>query len=183
MELTTIAKPYVNAIFAIAQQNQSFYDWGQVLQAGAKLADDATLKEFLASTKTSKTDKHSMVIGLFESILGRELNAQELSFVGLVLKNGRINALPSMFDLFTQMSNFNSNVQLFNVISAYQLNAQEQQKIIDGLSAKYNTKVSIDTEIDESLVGGVVIKQGDKVIDLSIQARVNALGLCLSVAH
>jgi F0F1-type ATP synthase delta subunit len=43
--------------------------------------------------------------------------------------------------------------------------------------------VSIDIEIDENLVGGVVIKEGDKVIDLSIKARVNELGSQLSVAH
>ncbi|VVM20418.1 hypothetical protein BSPWISOXPB_11333 [uncultured Gammaproteobacteria bacterium] len=51
------------------------------------------------------------------------------------------------------------------------------------MSDKYKTTVSIDIEIDENLVGGVVIKEGDKVIDLSIKARVNELGSQLSVAH
>jgi F0F1-type ATP synthase delta subunit len=49
-------------------------------------------------------------------------------------------------------------------------------QIVKDLSDKYKTTISIDTEIDEDLVGGVVIKEGDKVIDLSIKARVNELG-------
>lgn len=183
MEFTTIAKPYANAIFAIAEQNQSFDDWGKMLQVGTQLARDKALQGFISSANTTKDDKRTMIVGLFESVLGKTLSREELSFVDLLLKNARINALPSICDLFAKMSNSSSDIQLFTVISAYQLSAKEQQQIVNDLSAKYNTNININTEIDENLVGGVVIKRGDKVIDLSIQARVNSLGLRLSVAH
>jgi F-type H+-transporting ATPase subunit delta len=81
------------------------------------------------------------------------------------------------------MSNLNSDAKAFHVTSAYKLSKKEEDEIIKDLSDKYKTTVSIDIEIDENLVGGVVIKEGDKVIDLSIKARVNELGSQLSVAH
>ena len=49
------------------------------------------------------------------------------------------------------------------------------------MTSKHKTTVSVETEIDKTLKGGVIIKEGDKVIDTSIKARVDALGVSLSV--
>jgi F-type H+-transporting ATPase subunit delta len=57
MELTTIAKPYANAIFEIAQQNKSYADWKEVLEVGALTAEDATMRAFVASPSSTKSDK------------------------------------------------------------------------------------------------------------------------------
>ncbi len=181
MELTTIAKPYANAIFEIAEQNQSHSDWKGVLEAGTQLANDISMQTFIASPGTSGEDKTEVVVALFKSILGRALSKQENSFVVLLLDNSRIDALPSMLELFDVMSNLSSDAKAFHVVSAYKLSTAEEKQIVSDLADKYNTTVSIDTEIDENLVGGVVIKEGDKVIDLSIQARVNELGSRLSI--
>ncbi len=58
---------------------------------------------------------------------------------------------------------------------------KEKKQIVSDLADKYTANVSIETFVDESLVGGVVIKDGDKVIDLSIKARVSELNLQLSI--
>ena len=181
MELTTIAKPYANAIFEIAEQNKSHSDWRGVLEAGAQLANDGNMQAFIASPSATGENKAQAVAALFKSILGRALNNEETSFVALLLDNGRIGALPSMLELFDAMNNLSSDAKAFNVISAYKLSAAEEKQIVKDLSDKYKTTVSIDTEIDKSLVGGVVIKEGDKVIDLSIKARVDELGSRLSI--
>lgn len=181
MELTTIAKPYANAIFEIAEQNKSHSDWRGVLEAGAQLASDGNMQAFIASPSATNENKAQAVTALFKSILGRSLNNKETSFVALLLDNSRIDALPSMLELFDTMNNLSSDAKAFNVISAYKLSAAEEKQIVKDLSDKYKTTVSIDTEIDDDLVGGVVIKEGDKVIDLSIKARVNELGSRLSI--
>lgn len=183
MELTTIAKPYANAVFEIAQQNKSHADWKGVLEVGVSVANDATMRAFVASPNSTKANKAKTMIAIFTSALGRALSKQEKAFVDLLLKNGRINALPSILALFSAMSDLNSDAKAFHVTSAYKLSKKEEDEIIKDLSDKYKTTVSIDIEIDENLVGGVVIKEGDKVIDLSIKARVNELGSQLSVAH
>ncbi len=180
MELTTIAKPYVNAIFAISEQNQSHSDWQNMLQAGAQLANNETIQAFIASPSATASNKIDAIEALFVSILGQPLNTYERSFVVLLIDNRRINVLPSMLALFNSMINCSSNDKFFDVVSAYELSAQQQQQLVDDLSKKYNATVSISTFVDENLVGGVVIKEGDKVIDLSVQARIDELGTRLS---
>jgi F-type H+-transporting ATPase subunit delta len=182
VELTTIAKPYANAIFKIAQQDQSHTDWKSVLEVGALVANDATMRDFVASPNATKADKMKAMTAVFTSALDRALSKQENVFVTLLLDNGRISVLPNILTLFDALSNQNSDARTFHVISAYQLSKKEEDNIVKDLSDKYQTTVSIDTQIDDNLVGGIVIKEGDKVIDLSIQARVNALGSILSVA-
>jgi len=181
VELTTIAKPYANAVFEIAEQNKSHSDWRGVLEAGAELANDENMQAFIASPSTTSENKAQAVAAVFKSILGRALSKEETIFVTLLLDNGRISALPSMLESFDIMSNLSSDAKAFHVVSAYKLSAAEEKQIVSDLSDKYSTTVSIDTEVDESLVGGVVIKEGDKVIDLSIKARVDELGSRLSI--
>jgi len=181
MEFITVSKPYANAIFEIAEQNKSHSDWKAVLEAGAQLANDETMQAFIDSPSATKTNKADAITGLMKSIVGRALSAEEAAFVGLVLDNGRMSALPSILELFDTRVNLSSDAKAFHVVSAYRLSATEKKKIVSDLSERYKATVSIDTEIDESLVGGVVIKEGDKVIDLSIKARVDELGLRLSI--
>jgi len=181
VELTTIAKPYANAIFEIAQQSKSHSDWKAVLEVGAVIAEDVMMCAFVASPSASKAKKAKAVIAVFKSSLGRLLSEKEKAFVGLLLENGRLSVLPSILALFNAKISLGSDAKVFQVISAYQLSAEEEKKIVSDLTDKYNTTVSIDTVVDESLVGGIVIKEGDKVIDLSVKARVDELSSCLSI--
>ncbi len=183
MELTTIAKPYANAVFKIAEQSNTLAQWRVVLEVGASIANDVTMSLFVASPNITKNDKLKALNAVFASVLDRKLNKQESVFVSLLLDNGRINALPSILGLFDEMSNLSSDAKTFHVISAYELSETEKKNIVESLSDKFKTTVSIDTKIDTNLVGGVVVKEGDKVIDLSIKARVDALGSQLSVAY
>jgi len=183
VELTTIAKPYANAIFEIAQQNKSYADWKEVLTVGALVADDTTMRAFVASPSSSKSDKVETMVAVFKSALNRVLSKQESSFVNLLLENGRMEILPAILELFETMGNLNGDTKTFHIVSAYQLSEKEKAQIVSDLSNKYSTTVNIDVTVDENLVGGVVIKEGDKVIDLSIQARIGELGSHLSVTY
>lgn len=180
MELNTIAKPYASAIFEIADANKTHKDWRALLEAGAQLANDSTLAGFLATPSADKSKKAQVLGDLFQSVLGRNLSKQEGAFVQVLLDNARINVLPGIFQLFCETMDENTDAKTFGVTSAKKLTAKEQQQISDDLSGKYNAKVSIDVEVDETLVGGVIIKEGDKVIDLSIKARLEGLGSRLS---
>lgn len=175
MELVTIAKPYSTAIFEIAQQDRSHDDWKVVLEAAASIANNEQMQAYLDFPGASKQDKNNAIQSLVASIANRELNTKEKEFLSLVLDNGRTPALPSILSLYEEQSNIFDDAKAFQVISAYKLSAAEERKITDDLSAKYDATVSIETTIDETLVGGLIIKLGDKVIDLSIKARTDEL--------
>jgi len=173
MELVTIAKPYANAIFDIAMQNKAQSEWRDFLTAGTQLVSDESMKTFLASPSETKENKGLAISSLLVSLLSRDLSNEESALVNILLENDRTAALPSILDLFEKSVNEISESKAFQVISAYKLSEKEEKQIVSDLSDKYATKVSIDIFVDESLVGGVVIKDGDKVIDMSIKARVN----------
>ncbi|CAC9584718.1 ATP synthase delta chain (EC 3.6.3.14) [uncultured Gammaproteobacteria bacterium] len=180
MELVTIAKPYANAVFSIAQQDKSHDDWKAVLEASAALVVDDQMQVYLDSPSASKQDKSSAIQSLVASVIDRKLNTKENEFLSLILANDRAAVLPSILSLFEDRSNSFDDAKAFSVISAYKLTATEEKNIVKDLSEKYNASVSIETTIDESLVGGLIIKLGDKVIDLSIKARTDELNLRLT---
>ena len=181
MELSTIAKPYAQAIFEIAEKNSSLSEWSELLTtASAIMADDAT-QAFIASPGTSKDKKFELICVLLEKATSRELSKQESALINLVLNNGRTDSFGSISSAFeSAVSNANKSKN-FQVVSAYDLSEAEKQAIVDDLTSKHKTTVTVDTVVDATLKGGVIIKEGDKVIDTSIKAKVDALSVCLSV--
>ena len=181
MELSTIAKPYAQAIFEIAEQSNSVLVWSDFLAAATVIMADKNTKTFIASPSKSKNQKFDLISALIAKMTSKDLSKQGAAFINLVLNNDRSSAISSIANAFeSTVSNANKSKN-FKVISAYELSEDEQQAIVKDLTNKHKTTVSVETEIDVTLKGGVIIKEGDKVIDTSIKAKVDALGVSLSV--
>ena len=181
MGLSTIAKPYAQAIFSIAEKANSHSAWSELLSAvSAIVLNDAT-QDFIDSPKINKEQKVQFICALLEKVMHRDLSKQESAFVSLILKNDRKEAIESVANAFEAAITNAKKGKSFKVFSAYELSDAEEKAIFDGLSSKHNTTVNIDIVVDATLTGGVVIKEGDKVVDISIKARVDALSVCLSV--
>ncbi len=181
MELSTIAKPYAQAIFEIAAKDNSISEWSNLLSSASAIAADNNTQAFIASPGTSKDQKMKLICALLEKSIVRELSKQEEAFINLILNNGRTDALDSIraaFDMEVSSANQSKN---FQIVSAFELTEAEEKAIMDDLKSKHKAIVTVDTVVDETLKGGVVIKEGDKVIDTSIKAKVDALSVCLSV--
>ena len=181
MELSTIAKPYAQAIFEIAAQNNSVLGWSDFLAAATVIMADKNTKTFIASPSKSKNQKFDLISALIARMTSKDLSKQEAAFINLVLNNDRSSAISSIANVFeSTVSNANKSKN-FKVISAYELSEDEQKAIVKDLTSKHKTTVSVETEIDMTLKGGVIIKEGDKVIDTSVKAKVDALSVSLSV--
>ena len=181
MELSTIAKPYAQAIFEIAEKNSSLSEWSELLRTASAIMADDTTQAFVASPSKSKDQKVELICVLLEKATSRELSKQESALINLILNNGRTEAFGSISSAFeSSVSNANQS-KSFQVVSAFDLTEEEKKAIVDDLTSKHKTTVTVDTVVDETLKGGVIIKEGDKVIDTSIKAKVDALSVCLSV--
>ena len=181
MELSTIAKPYAQAIFEIAVQNNSVSGWSEFLSTATLVIADANTKAFIASPSKSKGQKFDLISTLIGRAISKDLTEHETAFINLILNNDRsaaINSISKAFEAAVSNSNKSKN---FKVISAFELSKEEKNAIVEDLTNKHNTTVSVETEIDLTLKGGVIIKEGDKVIDTSVKAKVDALSVSLSV--
>lgn len=181
MESSIIAKPYARAIFEIARQDGSQSSWTELLNVVAIIMLDSETKDFVAHPRTTKEQKVSFICSLLEKVVGRKLEQKENSFINLVIKNDRTNEAGNIVKAFESALEELNKGKSFKVFSAYELDSAEEKAIIENLSTKHKTAINIETFVDSSIIGGIVIKEGDKVIDTSIKAKADALSVCLSI--
>jgi F-type H+-transporting ATPase subunit delta len=113
-------------------------------------------------------------------VLSDKLNPQQQNLVRLMAENGRLRALPEVahqFEIYRAEAEGKVEAE---VISAFALTSEQEQAITETLKSKLGRDVSITTSTDESLIGGVVIKAGDTIIDGSMKSQLESLAISLS---
>jgi len=178
MELTTIAKPYAKAINDIAVAAGNFDSWKNTLDILAIISKDSVASDFIYSPKSNNADRVKFISSTLGAALGRDTTSEENNFVKLLIVNNRMKVSSSIAELFNSFAT--NTIKKISIISAYDLSESEKSQIAEILKKKYNCEIVLNIAIDASLVGGVVVKDGDKVIDLSVNAGVEKLAACLA---
>lgn len=175
-ELTTAARPYARAAFAYASDNGVIAQWAEMLSFCAAIADDATMKAALDQPTLNRQQKGD----LFNQVCADKLNDHGKNFIKLLAENDRIALLPDIAVLFHHYQSEAEGAIDAELISALDVNEQQVQAIAASLTKRLGKKVSLTTKIDESLIGGAVIRAGDMVIDGSVRGRLEKLSNTLS---
>ena len=175
-ELTTAARPYARAAYAYASENNSVTQWAEMLTFCAAVADDATMKAALDQPELNHQQKGD----LFNQVCADKLNDQGKNFVKMLAENDRITLLPDIAVLFHHYQSEADGAVDAELISALDVSDQQVQAIAASLSKRLGKKVSLTTKIDETLIGGAVIRAGDMVIDGSVRGRLEKLSNTLS---
>lgn len=169
-EITT-ARPYAKAVFELADADKSYDSWSTTLQfLSAVAADDQVQPLFTAPTLRSD-ERGEAFLKLCEG----HVDDKGANFVRVLAENDRLPLLPAITELYEELSDEAQNVVDATVSSAFEVSADQQESIQKALSAKLGKTVKLTTVVDESLVGGIVIRAGDLVIDGSIQNRIAQL--------
>ena len=98
----------------------------------------------------------------------------------LLLENGRVNVLPEIAEQFEVLKAQIENSVDVVVTSASELSAEQQKAMAEALEKRLGRSINLETEIDENLIGGAVIKAGDVVIDGSLRARLDGLATAVT---
>lgn len=174
----TIARPYAQAVFEIAQEQGALGDWGDSLdKAGAVLAD-GQVADYLGNPALSNDRRLEFLNGLFEAAGASLLSGGDTrgtNFVKLLLEYDRVAVLPEIAAHFETLKAEIENTVDVTVTSATPLSAEQQKSIAAALEERLGRSVNIETEIEEDLIGGAVIRAGDVVIDGSVRARLDGL--------
>jgi F-type H+-transporting ATPase subunit delta len=174
-EYTTSARPYARAVYARATETSSVESWGEALALLAAVAADASMQEILDKPQLSKEQKGELML----KVLSDKLNQQQQNLVRLMAENGRLRALPEVahqFEIYRAEAEGKVDAE---VISAFALTSEQERAITEMLKSKLGRDVSITTSTDESLIGGVVIKAGDTIIDGSMKSQLESLAITL----
>jgi F-type H+-transporting ATPase subunit delta len=174
-DFTTAARPYANAVYDLAHESSELDSWSDALANLAAVVNDTQMSKLLDAPESGKSQKGELII----QVLGEKLNEQQQNLVKLMAENGRLKLMPDVFEQFEVARAKAENKVEAEVISAFELSAKQTSELVNTLKNKLGCEVTLTTTIDKSLIGGVVIKAGDTIIDASMKSQLNSLALSL----
>jgi len=166
-ELNTVARPYAQAAFDLAKEANSLAKWSDMLGFAAVVSADSTMREAIDSPNLSVTEQAT----LFIQVCDGQLDDQGNNFVKLLAENRRITIFPEIAALFEELRADAEGTLEATVISAKPMSDAQQKEMADALKARFNREVVLQVEVDESIVGGAIIRAGDTVIDGSVRGK------------
>ena len=171
MELTTCARPYAKAAFKLAKELDQLDGWSQMLTLCASVSRREAVDRMLKDPSTNGDMKARAFIELCEGSLTVEVE----NYIKILTNKKRISLLPQIDALFEQMKSKDQSYQDVVVTSAFPLTESQEEKIAKKVEQRLGRSVRMHTKIDSELVGGVIVKAGDLVIDGSVRARLSKL--------
>lgn len=175
-ELTTIARPYAEAVFGLAKQESQLGQWSDALKFAAAVAGDGSMKAMLSSPRVSHEQKLSLLL----STAGSNMSAAGKNLLRLLLRNGRTDLLPEISRLYDELKERDEGVVEADVASAFPLSDEQLQALVARLQGRFKRKIVARATVDPTLIGGAVIRVGDEVLDGSVRGKLDALAAALT---
>jgi len=175
-ENTTVARPYAQAVFETASEENKLTEWSEMLGLLEIVVTDAQLKTVLGNPKMDAAALSDFILG----VCGEALSETGNNLVRVLAGAGRLTIIPEINNLYEQLRAEAEGVIEVGVTSAYELAPEQQATISKVMAKRLGRKVEITSDIDNSLIGGVVIRAGDSVIDASVRGRLKALATQMS---
>ncbi|HEU4760397.1 MAG TPA: F0F1 ATP synthase subunit delta [Dehalococcoidia bacterium] len=164
------AKRYAEAALLLAREEGKLEAWSDGLAAMAALAGDPQAQRLLESTRVSLADKASLVD---QALRGVEPLA--LNLARLLLRRGRIDLAPQIAEAFQELLDDERGISHAVVTTAVPLSQDEVRAVAEKLAQISGRQVIVETQVDESILGGLVARIGDRLIDGSTRSRLQAL--------
>lgn len=172
-ELTTIARPYAKAAFEFAVEKQTVSDWNDMLVFAAQVANNQQVSSFIANKAAEEQ------ANIFISVCAEQINEYGQNLVKVLAENGRLAALPEVAELFTEFkAEYDKEIDV-DIISAAELTEAQLATLVSALEKRFSRKIKLNCSVDETLVGGLIVKAGDNVIDGSLRGKLNRLATTL----
>jgi F-type H+-transporting ATPase subunit delta len=175
--LTQIARPYAQALFDLARSENSLDAVEQGLVGVGQLSGDSPdFGRFLRSPVISADDKARALDRILSEAKPNETVA---NFLRVVARNGRLFALPAIIKTFRELAATARGEVTAEVTSAAPLTANQVQNLADTLKAKIGKTVTLNEHVDPSLIGGLVVKVGSRMIDSSLKTKLTAMKVAM----
>ena len=175
-ETGEIARPYAVAAFKQAEEEGRLGEWAGMLDLLAAIARDPTVSGLIANPRVDRT----RLVEFFVDVCGERLSGTGRNFVKVVAQYGRLALLPDISERFAEERAAREGRNHVLVTSAFKLSKAQRTRIAAAMQKRLGTKVTLDCAVDNTLIGGVVIRAGDLVIDASLRGRLGQLAQTLA---
>jgi F-type H+-transporting ATPase subunit delta len=174
-ELTTLARPYAKAAYEYAQSQKKLTEWSAMLGLAAAVSSDETVRLVLMAPRLTSDEKARTFI----EVCGDKFDAKVQNYIRVLAENNRLLLLPEIAELFELYKAEQEQSVDVEVASAFALTNEQQDKLAKVLSARLSREVRLHATEDSSLIGGVIIRAGDLVIDGSVRGKIAKLAEAL----
>ena len=170
-EPSTIARPYAEAAFRLASAQGKLAEWSAALANLSAVAADERVRAAIGDPNLPA----AKLAGLIISILAGKLSGETENFVRVLAENGRLEVLAEIRAQYEVLKNEREGVVEAEISTAFEMDPAQLADLVARLEKKTGRKVRARVSVDKSLIGGVKIAIGDKVIDGSARAQLGAL--------
>ena len=167
----TAGRRYAEADFEVAQRDGTVEMWRSELDAAGEIAADDQVGRMLGNPAVALETRTEMA----ESIFGKTVSKPVLNLIGLMLRRGRIEQLPRVAAEYRRLDNARQGITLATATSAAPLSPDEVQALTARMEQLTGGRVELDLRTDPSLLGGLVVRIGDRLIDGSVRGRLERL--------
>lgn len=174
-ELSTLARPYAEAVFRMAQDEKDLAGWSSRIANLAVIVSDAQVARLIADPAVPA----DRVAGLITEVAGADLGERGGNFVQVLAENDRLTLLPEISVQFETLKANAEGTLEATITSAQALTQVQIDELVAGLKAKFNRAVNVQVAVAPELIGGAVIAIGDQVIDGSVKGRLQRMSFAL----
>jgi F-type H+-transporting ATPase subunit delta len=170
-EIATIARPYANAVFELAKRKRALDGWSRELAVLAAVAAEPSIRDVIDSPAATSLQKANALA----RVCGEDLSREGKQFLQVLAGNKRLHLLAEISVQFEELRAQEEALLDVEVVSAFALDDAEQKRITEALARRFEREIVLTSRVDESLLGGVIIRAGDTVIDGSVRGKLEKL--------
>ena len=174
-ETATIARPYAEAVFGLAEKAGNSGKWLEILAAMGHVAGNPDMQACIGNPNLGAKQLYD----LFVALCKQDLPAEARNFVRVLIANGRLALLPEIYAQFAALKNEHEGVLEAEIRSAFPLDNAQVTALVADVSRRFKRRVQPRVTVDKDLIGGVRIKVGDEVIDGSVRGKLEGMATAL----
>jgi F-type H+-transporting ATPase subunit delta len=174
-ELATVARPYAEALFRVAQTGD-MAAWSELVSQLAQVGANPDVQAFAANPNVTATD----LVAALTSLVKAPVTPEATNFLTMLAENGRISLLPEIGAQFQALKNAQLGAADAEIASAFALTDAQVTELLGVLEKKFGRKLNPTVTVDPSLIGGVRVLVGDEVLDTSVRAKLQQMHAALT---
>tara|TARA_Y100001960_G_C14704387_1_gene843535 strand:- start:43 stop:630 length:588 start_codon:yes stop_codon:yes gene_type:complete len=175
-----LAGRYATALFELSDEEKQLDQVASDLNAiKSMLSNSEDLRRFIQSPVVAREDQQKAMQALLQEAGIGQLTR---NLIGVVVDNRRLHSLSSIIDGYFSLLAKARGETTAEVISANSLSKAQQDAIMVSLKREMGSKVTLETRVDETLLGGIIVKIGSKMIDTSLKTKLAQLRLAMKGA-
>jgi F-type H+-transporting ATPase subunit delta len=174
-ELATVARPYAEALFRVAQGGD-MAAWAGIVTELSNIGVNPDVQAFARNPNVSP----AQVNDAFAALIKSPLSAEAKNFIAMLVENGRVSLLPEIGAQFHVLKNAQEGAADASITSAFDISGAQVAELVATLEKKFGRKLNPTVTVDPSLIGGVRVVVGDEVLDTSVRAKLQQMHVALA---